>query len=188
MKHCGWTTMAFWMPLMVWNKAMGSGRSSCMPSSMQTKGCTTTSTSSRVKEQSPAGRKNIVELASESGRFERLIEALEKAELVDTLKGTGPFTVFAPSDEAFSKLPGEVLDAALQDIERLRSILTYHVVPGRFTSDTLQGVDSLKTLQGTPLRIDTSLGVKAGAARVVKADIAAENGVIHAIDSVLLPE
>lgn len=196
MNKCTWSMMAVGMPWMMWNKMMECGmsaasmRRACTRTSEQSRSCVTSSTASSASASARKSTtdKNIVELASESGMFTRLISALEAAHLVDTLKSAGPFTVFAPSDEAFAGLPQEALAEILKDTEKLASILTFHVVPGRFTSDMLTGVDSLKTVQGTPLKIDTTLGVKAGSAHVIKADIAVSNGVIHVVDSVLMPE
>jgi len=131
--------------------------------------------------------KDLVETAVGAGTFNRLAEALTAADLVATLKGEGPFTVFAPADEAFAQLPAEQLDAALKDAALLRTILTGHVVPGRYRASDLKGIDSLRTVGGTPLKVDLSEGVRIGTAKVVQADVEASNGIIHVIDSVLLP-
>lgn len=192
MKSCSWSTMAFWMPMMMCEKAMvramGTRSASSCEIGREVRRQSCAAATVPQESRRPQAARDLVELAVESGLFNRLVEALNQADLVDTLRGEGPFTVFAPSDEAFSKLPKKTLDAALQDPEALRAILTYHVVPGRYTSDMLEGIDALKTIQGSPLKIDTSLGVRAGAAQVVKADVEARNGVIHVIDTVLLPE
>jgi uncharacterized surface protein with fasciclin (FAS1) repeats len=130
---------------------------------------------------------DIVDTAAAAGQFKTLVAALQKADLVDTLKGAGPYTVFAPTDEAFAKLPKGALEGLLKDKEKLISVLTYHVVPGKvMAADVKPG--KAKTVQGESL----TLGAKNGAvtvndAHVVKADIAASNGVIHVVDSVLLP-
>lgn len=134
---------------------------------------------------------DIVEVAASAGSFEKLVAAVRAAGLVDTLKGEGPFTVFAPSDEAFAKLP----DGALEDLlkpeneAKLKAVLTYHVVPGKVMSRDVVGMSSAKTVQGSelPIVVDGDT-VKVGEARVVKADIEASNGVIHVIDTVVMPK
>jgi uncharacterized surface protein with fasciclin (FAS1) repeats len=131
---------------------------------------------------------DIVDTAVAAGSFKTLAAALQAADLVDALKGKGPFTVFAPTDEAFGKLPAGTVEALLKDKKKLTSILTYHVVPGRVTSGQVANLKSAKTLQGGEVSINTEQGVKINDARVVKADINTSNGVIHVIDSVLLPE
>lgn len=137
----------------------------------------------------PSGQKDIVETAVSAGSFKTLVTALEEADLVSTLKGEGPFTVFAPTDEAFAKLPPEQLQALLRDKEALRNVLTYHVVAGRMTSDRIADweLNQAETVQGQSIRIRTGAGVQIDDARVVKADILASNGVIHVIDRVILP-
>ena len=130
--------------------------------------------------------KDIVDTAVAAGDFKTLAVALEKAGLVDTLKGKGPFTVFAPTDAAFAKVPRKDLDALLADKAKLAAVLTYHVVPGAvMAKDVKPG--ALKTVQGSDLTVSTSDGVKVDGANVVKTDIVADNGVIHVIDSVVLP-
>lgn len=131
----------------------------------------------------------IVEVAAANGSFQTLVKAVQAAGLAETLSGEGPFTVFAPTDEAFSKLPEGTLEQLLEDKERLTQILTYHVVPGRVTADQVQGIDSAETVAGGALSIRTEYGsVKVGDATVVQADVMASNGVIHVIDTVLLPD
>lgn len=130
---------------------------------------------------------DLVDTAVAAGSFKTLAAALQAADLVDTLKGEGPFTVFAPTDEAFAKLPAGTVEALLKDIPKLRSILTYHVVAGRVSSDQVVKLSSARTLQGQDLAISTTKGVKVGPANVTTADIAASNGVIHVIDTVLIP-
>ena len=130
---------------------------------------------------------DIIEIARSAGSFKTLLAALEAADLTDALRGTGPLTVFAPTDEAFDKLPKGTVEALLTDIPKLQSILTYHVVAGKVMASDVVRLDEAKTLQGQAVRIDASSGVKINTARVVKADVAAENGVIHVIDEVLLP-
>jgi uncharacterized surface protein with fasciclin (FAS1) repeats len=130
---------------------------------------------------------NIVETAVAAGSFNTLVAAVKAAGLVDVLSGEGPFTVFAPTDEAFAKLPDGTVEALLQDTEKLTAILTYHVVAGKVMSSDVAGLTSATTVQGGDLSIDTSYGVKINDAKVVKADVEASNGVIHVIDTVLLP-
>jgi uncharacterized surface protein with fasciclin (FAS1) repeats len=132
--------------------------------------------------------KDIVETAVAAGSFSTLAKALETAGLVETLKGEGPFTVFAPTDEAFAKVPKETLDALLADKEKLTAVLTYHVVPGKLMASDVVKLESAKTVQGSSISIDASDGVKVDGASVVKADVMAKNGVIHVIDSVIMPD
>ena len=134
--------------------------------------------------------KNIVDTAIAAGSFTTLAKALTAADLVDTLKGPGPFTVFAPTDKAFAKLPAGTLDNLLkpENKDKLRRILTYHVVPGKVVAADVVKVSSAKTVSGDslPIQVNGSM-VMAGKARVVKTDVGASNGVIHVIDTVLLP-
>jgi uncharacterized surface protein with fasciclin (FAS1) repeats len=130
---------------------------------------------------------DIVDTAIEAGSFKTLVAAVQAAGLVDTLKGEGPFTVFAPTDEAFAKLPAGTVEALLQDKEKLAAILTYHVVPGKLMASDVVSSKSLDTVQGGSLAIDTSNGVRIGNAGIIKTDIGSSNGVIHVIDTVLLP-
>ena len=135
----------------------------------------------------PAG--DIIETAVSAGTFTTLAKALEAAGLVETLQGEGPFTVFAPTDEAFAKLPEGTLEALLEDKEKLTAILTYHVVPGTITADQVAAMTSARTVNGKELGIAATGGtVTVGTATVTQADIPASNGVIHVIDTVLLPE
>jgi len=131
--------------------------------------------------------KDIVDTAVAAGDFKILAVALEKAGLIDTLKGKGPFTVFAPTDAAFAKVPKKDLDALLADKSKLASVLTYHVVPGTVMAKDVKA-GKVKTVQGSDLTLSTSDGVKVDGANVVKTDIVADNGVIHVIDSVVLPK
>ena len=131
---------------------------------------------------------NIVEVAVGAGSFKTLVAAVQAAGLVDTLTGHGPFTVFAPNDEAFAKLPAGTVEALLKDIPKLTSILTYHVVAGKVMAADAAKLTSAATVQGQMLEIDHTHGVTINGAKVVAADIAADNGVIHVIDSVLLPK
>jgi uncharacterized surface protein with fasciclin (FAS1) repeats len=132
-------------------------------------------------------RADIVDTAVAAGNFETLVTAVKAAGLVETLKGEGPFTVFAPTDEAFAKLPAGTLESLLDDKAKLTAILTYHVVPGRVMSSEVVKLDSAKTVEGQSVSFDTSSGVMVNDASVVKTDIIASNGVIHVIDSVLIP-
>jgi uncharacterized surface protein with fasciclin (FAS1) repeats len=132
--------------------------------------------------------KDIVDTAVAAGSFKTLAKALEAAGLIETLKGKGPFTVFAPTDEAFAKLPAGTLDALLKDKAKLTAVLTYHVVPGKVMAADVVKLKEAKTVQGQSIKIDTSAGVKVDGANVIKTDIAASNGVIHVIDSVILPK
>lgn len=132
-------------------------------------------------------QKDIVDTAVSAGSFNTLVTAVQAAGLVDTLKGPGPFTVFAPTDEAFAKIPKDQLDALLKDKEKLRAVLTYHVVSGAvMAKDVAPG--KVPTVQGQPLTVDVKYGnVMINQAKVVKTDIVTSNGVIHVIDSVVLP-
>ncbi|MBN1512023.1 MAG: fasciclin domain-containing protein [Phycisphaerae bacterium] len=132
-------------------------------------------------------KEDILGVAGSAGQFKTLLTAIEAAGLTDTLRGEGPFTVFAPTDDAFAKLPAGTLDALLKDKEKLRAILTYHVVSGKVMAADVAKLSEAKTLQGSAVRIDTSSGVKVDDARVVKTDICAGNGVIHVIDAVITP-
>jgi len=130
---------------------------------------------------------DIVDTAVSAGSFKTLVTAVQAAGLVDTLKGSGPFTVFAPTDEAFAKIPKDKLDALLKDKAALTKVLTYHVVPGKvMAADVKAG--KVKTVQGGELTIATTGGVKVDAANVVKTDVVASNGVIHVIDTVVMPK
>jgi uncharacterized surface protein with fasciclin (FAS1) repeats len=136
---------------------------------------------------------DIVDTAIAAGSFKTLVAACTAAGLVDTLKGTGPFTVFAPNDEAFAKLPKGTVEALLKDTPRLTSILTYHVVPGKVMSADIVNLKKAKTVQGQEVKIDASRWhlhdtVKVNDANIIKADILADNGVIHVIDKVLIPK
>jgi uncharacterized surface protein with fasciclin (FAS1) repeats len=133
--------------------------------------------------------KDIVDTAVEAGSFTTLAAALEAAGLVETLKGEGPFTVFAPTDEAFAALPEGTVETLLmpENKDQLVSILTYHVVPGKVMSTDLSDGMMATTVQGGDLTIDLSDGVKVNGATVTTADIEASNGVIHVIDTVILP-
>ena len=132
---------------------------------------------------------DIIDTAVSAGQFGTLAAALQAADLVDTLKGEGPFTVFAPTDEAFSKLPEGTVDALLkpENRDQLIAVLTYHVVPGKVMAEDVVNLTSAITVQGSDVTIDTTDGVMVNDAMVITTDIEASNGVIHVIDAVLLP-
>ncbi|MCX2860575.1 fasciclin domain-containing protein [Paucibacter sp. PLA-PC-4] len=134
-----------------------------------------------------AQAKDIVDTAVAAGNFKTLATALQAAGLVDTLKGPGPFTVFAPTDAAFAKVPKADLDALLKDKAKLTAVLTYHVVPGKVMAKDVKA-GKVKTVQGSELTIATMGGVTVDGAKVTATDIAADNGVIHVIDSVVMPK
>jgi uncharacterized surface protein with fasciclin (FAS1) repeats len=134
--------------------------------------------------------KDIVDTAVSAGSFKTLVAAVQAAGLVDVLKSEGPLTVFAPTDDAFAKLPAGTVENLLkpENKEKLVAVLTYHVVPGRVTSDKVGSLSSAKTVNGQELRISTKDGgVMIDDARVTAVDIATTNGIIHVIDSVILP-
>ena len=131
---------------------------------------------------------NIVETAVGAESFTTLVAAVSAAGLVDTLSGAGPFTVFAPSDDAFAKLPAGTVEALLGDLPKLTAILTYHVVPGMMMAADVVKATSLPTVQGQSLAVMVNGGVRVDDAHVVQTDIVADNGVIHVIDSVLIPK
>jgi uncharacterized surface protein with fasciclin (FAS1) repeats len=132
-------------------------------------------------------KKDIVDTAASAGNFNTLVTAVKEAGLVDTLKGEGPFTVFAPTDEAFAKIPAEDLNALLADKDALTRVLTYHVVPGKVMASEVMKLESAKTVEGGTVRIATAEGVTVENANVIQTDIETSNGVIHVIDSVILP-
>ena len=134
-----------------------------------------------------AQAKDIVDTAVAAGSFKTLAAALQAAGLVDTLKGQGPFTVFAPTDAAFAKLPRADLDALLADKAKLTAVLTYHVVPGKLMAKDVKA-GKVKTVQGREITVTTAGGVMVDAAKVSSTDIVADNGVIHVIDSVIMPK
>lgn len=134
-----------------------------------------------------AQAKDIVDTAVAAGDFKTLAVALDKAGLIGTLKGKGPFTVFAPTDAAFAKVPKADLDALLADKTKLVAVLTYHVVPGQVMAKDVKA-GKVKTVQGSELTIATAGGVMVDNAKVTATDIVADNGVIHVIDSVVLPK
>jgi len=136
---------------------------------------------------------DIVDTAVAAGNFKTLVTAVKAAGLVDTLKSKGPFTVFAPTDDAFARLPKGAVEGLLKDIPKLKSVLTYHVVPGKVMAADVVKLKTAKTVQGQDVKIDASKwhlhkNVKINDANVIKADIATDNGVIHVIDKVMLPK
>ena len=134
-----------------------------------------------------AQAKDIVDTAVGAGNFKTLATALGAAGLVDTLKGKGPFTVFAPTDAAFAKVPKADLDALLADKAKLTKVLTYHVVPGKVMAKDVKA-GKVKTVQGGEITLATAGGVTVDGAKVSATDIVADNGVIHVIDSVIMPK
>jgi uncharacterized surface protein with fasciclin (FAS1) repeats len=136
---------------------------------------------------------DIVDTAVAAGNFKTLVTAVQAAGLVDTLKSKGPFTVFAPTDDAFAKLPKGTVEGLLKDIPKLKTVLTYHVVAGRVMAADVVKLKTAKTVQGQDIKIDAAKwhlhkNVKINDANVIKADIATDNGVIHVIDKVILPK
>ncbi|CAM8323195.1 fasciclin domain-containing protein [Candidatus Methylopumilus planktonicus] len=131
--------------------------------------------------------KDIVDTAVAAGNFKTLVVALKTADLVNTLKGKGPYTVFAPTDEAFAKIPKADLDALLANKEKLSAVLTYHVVPGKVMAKDVKAGD-VATVNGKTIKITTANGVVVNMSKVTATDIDASNGVIHVIDTVLMPK
>ncbi|MBO9998371.1 MAG: fasciclin domain-containing protein [Cyanobacteria bacterium SID2] len=129
---------------------------------------------------------DIIDIAVEAGLFETLVAAVKAADLVETLKSPGPFTVFAPTDEAFSKLPPGTATTLLQNPPQLARILKYHVVSGKYTRADLENISTLTSVEGSPISIDCSDEFEVKNATVVRADIEAQNGIVHVIDNVLL--
>lgn len=130
---------------------------------------------------------DIIETAVKAGKFQTLVQALEAAELVDSLKQPGPFTIFAPIDAAFEQLPDGSLDQLLQDKVKLRKILAYHVGFGDVRAEDLAETDEVPTMEGSVLAVDTTEGYQVNQVRILQTDILADNGVIHVIDAVLMP-
>ncbi len=143
----------------------------------------------RKAEPKAAKQLDIVGTAVAAGSFKTLAKALEAADLVEALQGEGPFTVFAPTDEAFEKLPEGTLEALLKDKDKLVAVLTYHVVAGKVMAADVVKLEEAETLlEGAKVKIDAKDGVKINNAKVVKADFECTNGIIHVIDTVLIPE
>ncbi|MDJ0702882.1 MAG: fasciclin domain-containing protein [Leptolyngbyaceae cyanobacterium MO_188.B28] len=130
---------------------------------------------------------DIVDTAVNTGSFSILVTALKAADLVDTLKGKGPFTVFAPTDEAFEKWPNGTVNRLLKNIPKLKQILTYHVIAGKMMAADMTQLNSATTIEGSVVRFSTSKGFKVNNSTVTTPDVAADNGVIHSIDPVLTP-
>ncbi len=147
---------------------------------------------SRAAVNDPLKPADIVDTAVDAGQFKTLAAALEAAGLIDALKGTGPFTVFAPTDEAFAKLPAGTVESLLrpENKEKLKSILLYHVVSGNVPASKVVKLNgrSVKTLQGSTIKVRTKHGVKVNDAKVITTDVKASNGVIHVVDTVLMPK
>ncbi len=152
-------------------------------------GCTTTETpeATPTPTQTPV-MKTIVETAQDAGTFTTLLAATDAAGLTETLSGEGPFTVFAPTDDAFAALPEGTVAALLEEPKgQLREILLYHVADGRYMAADVITMDTIETLQGTALVVDTSGGVMVDGANVITTDVECSNGVIHVIDAVMIP-
>ena len=130
---------------------------------------------------------DIVETAAQAGNFGTLLSAAEAAGLVETLKGDGPYTLFAPTDEAFAQIPADDLNALLMDKEALTQVLTNHLVRGKVTADDVVRLNSAETVAGQSVTISNSYGVKVNDAKVIKTDIIASNGIIHVVDKVIMP-
>ena len=129
---------------------------------------------------------DIVDIAVSAGSFETLVTAVKAADLVETLKSPGPFTVFAPTDDAFAKLPPGTIQTLVQNIPQLTRILTFHVVAGKLKQEDLAKVDAVTSVEGSPIKIDCADGFEVKNATVLQADIEADNGIIHVIDNVIL--
>jgi uncharacterized surface protein with fasciclin (FAS1) repeats len=143
------------------------------------------------KTKSMSDTKDIVDTAAAAGSFNTLVAALQAADLVDTLRGDGPFTVFAPTDDAFAKLPAGALEDLLrpENKAKLQSILTYHVVAGKVMAEDAMKISSAKTVNGETFRVSNSGGtVMVDDAKVIQADVMTSNGVIHVIDTVIMPK
>ncbi len=130
---------------------------------------------------------NIVKTAEKTGAFRTLVAAIEAADLVQTLASEGPFTVFAPTDAAFAKLPEGAVKGLLENQPKLKEVLTYHVVPGKIMAADVADMSSLKTVQGQSVTIRAGTNIRVNDAMITKTDIEAENGVIHVIDTVIMP-
>jgi len=129
---------------------------------------------------------DIVDIAVSAGSFQTLVTAVQAAGLVETLKSPGPFTVFAPNDDAFAKLPAGTVQTLVQNIPQLTRILTFHVVPGKLTKADLAKLGTVKSVEGSPINVDCSHGFEVKNATVIAPDIEADNGIIHVIDRVIL--
>ena len=132
--------------------------------------------------------KNVIETARESGHFSMLITIVQETGLIDTLSSDGPFTIFAPTDDAFAKLSKKTIDHLLQDKERLTEILTYHVIQGRISSQEVQQIGKAQSIQGSQLIFDATNSITVNKSTIIKSDIQCDNGIIHIIDEVLIPK
>lgn len=160
----------------------------CVACSTTSKDAPTTQTPAADSDKPSADAPGtIVDVAVEAGQFKTLAAALTAADLIETLQGPGPFTVFAPADEAFAKLPPGALDKLLADPAQLKAVLLLHVVSGKVMAADVAAITEATAMSGGKLSVDTSDGVKIGGAMVTSADVEASNGVIHIIDTVLLP-
>jgi uncharacterized surface protein with fasciclin (FAS1) repeats len=130
---------------------------------------------------------NIVQTADKAGTFKTLLAAVKAAGLTETLEGKGPYTVFAPNDEAFAKLPKGTVESLLADIPKLKKLLTYHVVSGDVRASDVAKLHDVKTVEGGNIRVHANGGVKINESKVIGADVVSDNGVIHVIDTVLTP-
>ncbi len=141
-----------------------------------------------ANDSAPVELTDILTTAAGAGQFNTLVEAVKAAGLEETLGGPGPFTVFAPTDEAFSRLPESILKALTENTQALTDLLTTHVVAGKVTAADVMGLDSAKSVQGSQLAITRGDGVAVNGAKVITTDIEASNGIIHIIDSVIFPQ
>lgn len=150
--------------------------------SLMLSGCT------EQPEEQPEAGKDIVQTAIDAGSFKTLVTALQTAGLVETLSGEGPFTVFAPTDDAFAAIPEETLNALLANKAELTKVLTYHVTSGKYMAKDVVSMGNITTLEGNMLDVEvTNEGVFVGGAKVIQTDIECSNGVIHVVDTVLIP-
>ncbi len=138
-------------------------------------------------KHSAKAKHDIVDTAAQAGNFDTLLTAAKAAGLVDTLKGDGPYTLFAPTDEAFAQIPADDLNALLMDKEALTKVLTNHLIRGKVTASEVVKIDSAETMAGQSVKISNSYGVKVNDAKVIKTDIMASNGIIHVVDKVIMP-
>ncbi|QYZ80235.1 fasciclin domain-containing protein [Methanofollis formosanus] len=141
-----------------------------------------------MQQRAVQAQKNIVETAIEAGQFNTLVAAVKAAGLVETLSSPGPFTVFAPNDAAFAKIPKETIDHLMENPSQLAEVLKYHVISGTHMADDIVKMRSVRSLQGSDLEIDTTRGVRINGVSVIQPDIVCSNGVCHVIDSVLIPK
>ena len=183
--HLGWIAAA----ILVGCGGASSGEEAESMTTGETTGTEVSVTNEAYTEEPPTAGSDILSTAAAAGTFQTLVAAVEAAGLTETLSGPGPFTVFAPTDDAFAALPEGAVENLLlpENREQLSAVLTYHVASGSVMSADVAGMGSVPTLQGGQLTVDTSQGVKINGANVTQADIQASNGVIHVIDAVLMP-